>query len=343
MLQSSSRWFLGPEFLRDANSDFSFELDEPDFTTDEEVRPYILLAHLEIPVSKFIVYERFSNWQRLVRTMAYVLRFIRNAKLDRQRRSFGTLSSDELLVAENHLFAQAQYDCFREEISIVRWNHTAPLDKQKDFDKASIIRTCSPYLDEFGVFRVMGRLDNAKAISESARRPIILAKDHYITRLVVHWYHRKYLHLHHQTVLNEIRQKFWIPKMRIVLNSIRNSCQKCKNTAATPRIPEMGSIPKERFAVFTRPFTFAGIDYFGPIKVIVNRSTQKRWGAIFTCLTTRAIHLEIAHSMDTSSCIMAIRNFIGRTFKIFLLIFCLIVFYPNEMKKCDRISFVKRL
>lgn len=186
------------------------------------------------------------------------------------------------------------------------------MDKQKDFDKTSIIRTCSPFLDEFGVLRVMGRLDNAHSISESAKRPIILAKDHFSTHLIVNWYHRKYRHLHHQTVLNEIRQKFWIPKLRVVLNGIRNSCQKCKNTAAVPRIPEMGVIPKARLAVFTRPFSFVGLDYFGPINVIVNRVTQKRWGALFTCLTMRAIHLEIAHSMDTSSCIMAIRNFQGR-------------------------------
>lgn len=57
------------------------------------------------------------------------------------------------------------------------------------------------------------------------------------------------------------------------------------------------------------PFTFCGVDYFGPLYVIVNRGTQKRWGVLVTCMTTRAIHLEIAHSMDTSSCIMAIRNF----------------------------------
>lgn len=61
-----------------------------------------------------------------------------------------------------------------------------------------------------------------------------------------------------------------------------------------------------------RPFTFVGIDYFGPIKVMFGRGTAKRWGVLITCLTIRAIHLKIAHSLDTSSCIMAINNFIGR-------------------------------
>lgn len=91
-----------------------------------------------------------------------------------------------------------------------------------------------------------------------------------------------------------------MPKLRTVLNTIRNYCQKCKNTAAVPKIPQMASLPKARLAAFTRPFTFTGVDYFGPISVIVNRGTQKRWGVVFTCLTTRAVHLEIAYSLDTS-------------------------------------------
>lgn len=119
-LISSSRWFVGPEFLRNSNPEFCFELDEPVFTTEEEIRPYYLLTHLEVPVSKLFNYERFSNWQRLLRAMAYVLRFIQNSKLKLQDRSFGFLSSKDLLAAENCLYRQIQYDCFKEEILIIR-------------------------------------------------------------------------------------------------------------------------------------------------------------------------------------------------------------------------------
>ena len=44
----------------------------------------------------------------------------------------------------------------------------------------------------------------------------------------------------------------------------------------------------------------------------VGRRREKRWGVVFTCLTVRAIHIEVAQSLDTSSCVMAIRNFIAR-------------------------------
>lgn len=74
----------------------------------------------------------------------------------------------------------------------------------------------------------------------------------------------------------------------------------------------MAPLPPARLAAFERPFTYVGIDYFGPLFVAVGRRREKRWGVIFTCLTIRAVHVEVAHSLDTSSCIMAISNFIAR-------------------------------
>ena len=44
----------------------------------------------------------------------------------------------------------------------------------------------------------------------------------------------------------------------------------------------------------------------------VRRSTEKRWRFLFTCLTTRAVHLEFVPSLDTSSCVMGIERFIAR-------------------------------
>lgn len=133
----------------------------------------------------------------------------------------------------------------------------------------------------------------------------------YKSHRLISSYHKKYKHLNHQTVLDEIQQKYSIPGLRTIVNSVRNNCQKCKNTSAVPKIPEMALLPPERLAVYTQPFTYVGVDYFGPILVVVGRSTQKRWGVLFTCMTSRAIHLEVAHSLNTSSCIMAVQNFIA--------------------------------
>ncbi|XP_055604848.1 uncharacterized protein LOC129753073 [Uranotaenia lowii] len=72
----------------------------------------------------------------------------------------------------------------------------------------------------------------------------------------------------------------------------------------------MAALPEARLQAFVRPFTHIGLDYFGPLNVRVGRSVVKRWVALFTCLTIRAVHLEIVHSLSTESCKMAIRRFI---------------------------------
>ena len=62
------------------------------------------------------------------------------------------------------------------------------------------------------------------------------------------------------------------------------------------------------------PFIYMGIDMFGPLLIRQGRyrSTPKRWGCIFTCMTTRAIHLEFAPSLETDDFINVLRQFIAR-------------------------------
>ena len=59
-------------------------------------------------------------------------------------------------------------------------------------------------------------------------------------------------------------------------------------------------------------FTFVRVDYFGPLNVKQGRSMVLRHGCLFTCLTARAVHIEVAHSLDMSSFINALVRFINR-------------------------------
>lgn len=144
------------------------------------------------------------------------------------------------------------------------------------------------------------------------KRPILLPKQHIITNLIIKSFHDRYHHHNNGTQLNEIRQRYAIPKLRVALKSFIRHCQVCKNTRAAPNPPQMAQLPIARLSSFTRPFTFIGIDYFGPMNVKVGRRIEKRWGMLITCLTVRAVHIEISHTLSTDSCLMNLRNFMAR-------------------------------
>lgn len=120
----------------------------------------------------------------------------------------------------------------------------------------------------------------------------------------------RFCHRNNETVVNEVRQKFYIPCLRVTFRKAKKSCQRCKNKEAHPNPPQMADLPTSRLAIRFVPYSFVGIDFFGPIYVIVGRNRkEKRWGVLFTCLTIRAIHIEIASGLDTNSCILCINNF----------------------------------
>ncbi|PFX29308.1 hypothetical protein AWC38_SpisGene5996 [Stylophora pistillata] len=96
------------------------------------------------------------------------------------------------------------------------------------------------------------------------------------------------------------------------VQKITSGCPSCRRLRARPEPPVMADLPDSRLGYIQPPFTNTGVDYFGPMLVRHGRKTEKRYGVLFTCLTTRAVHLEIAHSLDTDSCLMAIRRIIAR-------------------------------
>ncbi|XP_077865842.1 uncharacterized protein LOC144352833 [Saccoglossus kowalevskii] len=73
----------------------------------------------------------------------------------------------------------------------------------------------------------------------------------------------------------------------------------------------MSDLPRDRLEP-TAPFTYSAVDYFGPFYVKEGRRELKRYGVHFTCLSSRAIHIETANSLSTDSFLNAYRRFIGR-------------------------------
>lgn len=102
-------------------------------------------------------------------------------------------------------------------------------------------------------------------------------------------------------MVNEVRQQYYIPKLRAVVRTVIGRCQWCKIKKTLPQTPRMAPLPLARLASFTRPFSYVGLDLSGPLNVKINKSSAKRWVALFTCLTIRAVHVEIVHSLSTAA------------------------------------------
>ncbi|XP_053687243.1 uncharacterized protein LOC128736780 [Sabethes cyaneus] len=205
-----------------------------------------------------------------------------------------------------------QLQAYADEINIIQDNKSLPIDKHQPVDKSSVLYKLTPILDDQGVLRVDGRIGALQVASVDQKCPIILPRQHYMTFLLIDSYHRKYLHANSETIVNEVRQRFYVPRLRVLVKSVANRCQWCKIKKARPSVPRMAPLPVARLSPFIRPFSYVGLDYFGPIIVKVGRANAKRWIALFTCLTVRAVHVEVAFDLSTRSCICCIRRFIGR-------------------------------
>lgn len=144
------------------------------------------------------------------------------------------------------------------------------------------------------------------------KNPIILDGKHHFARLIIQDYYERFHHGSPESVINELKQKFWIIKIRPTVKNVTSRCQVCRILSKKAEQPRIREVPQARVGLHRRPFTFCGIDYFGPMHVTIGRRREKRWGALFTCLTTRAIHLELVSSLTADSAIMALQRMSNR-------------------------------
>ncbi|UYV60505.1 hypothetical protein LAZ67_1001350 [Cordylochernes scorpioides] len=140
--------------------------------------------------------------------------------------------------------------------------------------KAKIARP-SPCLIN-GTICLKSRILQANKVPAEQKTPAILPSDHHVTELLIQAEHERCAHQGSETLLNNLRGRFWIIDGRqTVLRTIRK-CPRCRLSRASPVIPEMGQLPHYRLAAYQRPFTFTGLDAFGPFTVTVGRRHEKR-------------------------------------------------------------------
>ncbi|XP_072392156.1 uncharacterized protein [Diabrotica undecimpunctata] len=304
LLKDSSLWWNGPKWLME----------------DKEKWPYFNindLSTLEVPDKRpvkfslivttlYTIWDRFSSLNKLQKTTAYILRFINNCRLPIGERKWGILTVDEREGALRIQIKMAQLETFGSDILSIK--------RLGSLCKTSSLISLNPFLDSEGILRVGGRLQNSD-LPFSQKHPIILPKNHVLTRLIVTSYHLKHLHMKQQTLLSILRLKFWILSGRNTIRHILHKCITCFRARPVTINNLMGQLPRSR-VVASRPFLNCGIDYGGPFQLktsnLRNCKIVKSYICIFTCFTTRATHIELVYELTTESFLNCFKRFVAR-------------------------------
>ncbi|XP_057372209.1 uncharacterized protein LOC130693104 [Daphnia carinata] len=301
------RFFTGPSFLYQSPQNWPAFPDVKQGTNEVEdpevrcTRWVGVILHVNDSIDQLTTYT--SRYPFLVGVVGYVKRFISNARKEKTHREFGKLSETEVKNAEAELFRRAQMSAFPEDYS--------NLKEGKQLDPGSSLITLTPFIDHQRVLRVGGRIENAPAPPE-ARHPIILPADEKITKLLIYSLHLEFAHSTTERTFHELRKVYWVQRGRKTVRRIISKCFKCKQHYAKALCPMMAALPGYRLKPFYPAFTHTGVDFFGPYNVKIFRRKVKRWACLFTCMSSRAVHLEMAYSLDTSSFINCISRFEDR-------------------------------
>ncbi|XP_033638549.1 uncharacterized protein LOC117299199 [Asterias rubens] len=274
-------------------------------------------------------FDRFSSWHRAKKAVAICLKF--KTRLH-QRNPQGLskvvdihpsprviIQVSEMKKAEIEILKKVQYEHFKNEVEILQQLGTRgefttrelARKRNQSLKATSSLFRLDPFLDDGGLIRVGGRIERANVSSE-LKHPVILPRKDHISELVIRHHHEKVHHMGRCTTHNEMRQRgYWVIGGSAAVSSYIASCVTCRKLRRPLQKQKMAELPEDRLQP-APPFLYCAVDYFGPFFIRERRSEVKRWGALFTCMASRSVHLETANSLTASSFINALSRFQSR-------------------------------
>lgn len=285
-------WKHGPTWLNRHNPLWTTKSERVEYSVGDDDPEVSLVAATSPLVTSNLwtsrLCDRYSSWVFLLRAVAWVLRFCKYLR-NKSAVSRKSLVAEELKDAERLICSHVQHQHFAKEIA-------------SPSAKSSPIYSLRPYLDTHRLLCVGGR---------TGQHPIILPHDSVATMLLARHFH-EISHSGIEWSLALLRERFWVVKGRKLMKRVVQKCIECKKMFAPPANQLMAELPPDRITPNLPPFTQVGIDAFGPFYVKRKRSSEKRYGCIFTCFVSRAIHLEMLESLDADAFLNAFRRFVAR-------------------------------
>ncbi|XP_062542019.1 uncharacterized protein LOC134210011 [Armigeres subalbatus] len=297
-------WWHGPSWLAKERS--NWPNSNPDLKEEgEEERRRTAVVVTASAVADFN--EGFisttNSYTTLIRRVAIWQRLIRSLQTPEDRPN-GFLRADELRQAECTLIRKVQEEVFPDELLAVR--------KKESVGRRSPLRWYHPHVCENGILRVGGRLCHSDEHFDT-KHPMVLPARHRLTRLIFEHYHLRLLHAGPQLLLATVRQRYWPLGGRNVARQVVHKCVTCFRSKPRQVQQFMGELPSSRVTV-SRPFSKSGVDYFGPVylRPVPRRAAVKAYVAIFVCMCTKAVHMELVSDLSTERFLQALRRFTAR-------------------------------
>ncbi|XP_026010486.1 uncharacterized protein LOC113013640 [Astatotilapia calliptera] len=310
----NSTWFSGPPFLySDPHTEphtGPFTLIEPE--KDREIHPEIKVMKTTVaePQLGSDRFKKYSNWITLCRVIARLIHVVTSfAQKTSGRRGWKgfseTPSVQELTRAQVVIIRAVQQEAYKGTLENIK-------EGRKVSGMFDTLKKLDPVVDKDSLLRVGGRLCAAD-LTENEKHPLIIPSTSHIAMLIVTHYHERVAHQGRHITEGAIRGAgYWIIGGKRLVSSVIHRCVTCRKLRGKMQIQKMADLPADRVTP-EPPFTTVGLDVFGPWTIVTRRtrggcSQNKRWAVLFTCMSTRAVHIELIETMSADSFINALRR-----------------------------------
>ena len=312
---ASDLWWNGPEYLHHLEIRLPPQptLDELSLSSQEEKKTFVVSCVAQVdPVLRLVSVlnvlslDRFSKLEKAIRAFVRAKRFVDSCRPGPRLRNGLELilSTDRRRALLELTMASQQFDFPVEIACLMRGDQLA---------RSNRLAKLHPFLDpDDGILKVGGRLHALSgSLSASTIYPAILSRRCRLSVLLGQKVHEESLHGGLQLCMGELRRSFWVISSRQMFRDLIRNCVRCFRHNSKPLHALMGDLPKERVTP-SRPFSYVGLDFAGPIASKVKGGTEKVYLAVFVCFSTKAVHIKVVSSLTTQGCVAALHRFVGR-------------------------------
>jgi len=248
--------------------------------------------------------QRFSGLRKMQRVLAYCLRVADRARKRPIVSGPITWQEYERTMFKVVLYTQRSYypELYNQ------------LENLNSVISPNSLAQLAPFVDVNGIIMIGDRIRHL-GLKTDAKHPILLPKSSHLAKLIIHHYHHNTLHDGTRLITSLIQRRFWAVSIRAAIQQVTFKCVVCTRYKATAPQPMMADLPSVRVQQ-CRSFISVGMDYGGPFTIKESRphnaKTHKAYFALFVCLSTKAVHLEIVTDLSTEAFLASLDRFVTR-------------------------------